>query len=43
MLASHLPGDYQRMLTIAQVAGGPVMVEEVGVELGDRGRGARPA
>jgi hypothetical protein len=34
VLASHLPGDYQRMLTIVQVAGGPVMVEEVGAELG---------
>ena len=32
--ASHLPGDYQRMLKIVQVAGGPVMVKDVGAELG---------
>ncbi|WP_393060237.1 CPCC family cysteine-rich protein [Streptomyces sp. LN549] len=32
--ASALPVDYQRMLKIVQVAGGPVMVKDVGAELG---------
>ncbi|GGV89014.1 hypothetical protein GCM10015535_41450 [Streptomyces gelaticus] len=32
--ASALPGGYQRMLGIVEAAGGPVMVEEVGAELG---------
>ncbi len=32
--ASALPGDYQRMLQIVKEAGGPVMVKEVGAELG---------
>ncbi|WP_369354657.1 hypothetical protein [Streptomyces sp. cg2] len=32
--ASALPTDYQRMLKIVQVAGGPVMVKDVGAELG---------
>ncbi|WP_314616652.1 hypothetical protein [Streptomyces stackebrandtii] len=32
--ASALPGDYQRMLQIVKAAGGPVMVKDVGAELG---------
>lgn len=28
------PGDYRRMLRIVQAAGGPVMVKDVGAELG---------
>ncbi|MFD7055934.1 hypothetical protein ACFWBS_43710 [Streptomyces mirabilis] len=32
--ASALPGGYRRMLQIAQAAGGPVMVKDVGAELG---------
>ncbi|MFD5063950.1 hypothetical protein [Streptomyces sp. NPDC058394] len=32
--ASALPGDYLRMLQIVEAAGGPVMVKEVGAELG---------
>ncbi|MGW1075920.1 hypothetical protein [Streptomyces sp. NPDC002537] len=32
--ASALPGDYQRMLEIVKAAGGPVMVKDVGAELG---------
>ncbi|MGW2610441.1 hypothetical protein ACWC4A_39690 [Streptomyces mirabilis] len=32
--ASALPGDYRRMLQIVQAAGGPVMVKDVGAELG---------
>ncbi|ARX88269.1 hypothetical protein SMD44_07756 [Streptomyces alboflavus] len=32
--ASALPVDYQRMLQIVKAAGGPVMVKEVGAELG---------
>ncbi|MFD7378734.1 hypothetical protein [Streptomyces mirabilis] len=32
--ASALPGGYRRMLQIVQAAGGPVMVKDVGAELG---------
>ncbi|MGY4920845.1 hypothetical protein ACWD9K_37945 [Streptomyces sp. 900116325] len=32
--ASALPVDYQRMLQIVKAAGGPLMVKEVGAELG---------
>ncbi|MEU2119815.1 hypothetical protein ABZ567_30195 [Streptomyces sp. NPDC016459] len=32
--ASALPVDYQRMLQIVKAAGGPMMVKEVGAELG---------
>ncbi|MFE9648317.1 hypothetical protein ACFYO0_30225 [Streptomyces sp. NPDC006365] len=32
--ASALPGDYRRMLGIVKAAGGPVMVKDVGAELG---------
>ncbi|MER6366850.1 hypothetical protein ABT255_00445 [Streptomyces mirabilis] len=32
--ASALRGDYRRMLQIVQAAGGPVMVKDVGAELG---------
>ncbi|GAB2458960.1 hypothetical protein [Streptomyces incanus] len=32
--AAALPGDYQRMLQIVKAAGGPVMVKDVGAELG---------
>ncbi|WP_199782881.1 hypothetical protein [Streptomyces alboniger] len=32
--AAALPGDYQRILQIVKAAGGPVMVKEVGAELG---------
>ncbi|KPC58367.1 hypothetical protein [Streptomyces chattanoogensis] len=32
--ASALPGDYRRMLQIVSAAGGPVMVKDVGAELG---------
>ncbi|UQA91397.1 hypothetical protein [Streptomyces halobius] len=32
--ASALPADYQRMLEIVKAAGGPVMVKDVGAELG---------
>lgn len=32
--ASVLPTDYQRMLSIVAAAGGPVMVKDVGAELG---------
>lgn len=32
--ASALPGDYQRMLGVVAAAGGPVMVKDVGAELG---------
>ncbi|MFF4021149.1 hypothetical protein [Streptomyces sp. NPDC001843] len=32
--ASALPGDYRRMLQIVRAAGGPVMVKDVGAELG---------
>ncbi|WP_240136478.1 hypothetical protein [Streptomyces sp. MUM 178J] len=32
--ASALPADYQQMLKIVRVAGGPVMVKDVGAELG---------
>lgn len=31
---SALPSDYQRMLSIVKEAGGPVMVKDVGAELG---------
>lgn len=36
--ASALPGGYQRMLSIVQAAGGPVMVEDVEAELGMESR-----
>jgi hypothetical protein len=32
--ASTLPADYQRMLEIVKAVGGPVMVKDVGAELG---------
>lgn len=34
MEESVLPGDYQRMLSIVAAADGPVMVKDVGAELG---------